>query len=173
MESSLTFGDSVGADDSAGATRPFPTSTAHFVAESNQPYHPPPAGPMSIAWGLSGVGDQNFQLNPTLFRFIVPATMIPAPDSTSGHHSHLLHAPIDADFAYGSELVTPSSMQFCGHYGSGSPGHWDGTLNHGTSTPKVSIPTRQVTRNPRAQVDEAPQDNNPTPTSQPKRTLQR
>ncbi|KIL95858.1 allergen fus c 3 [Fusarium avenaceum] len=37
LESSLTFGVSVGADDSAGATRPFPTSTAHFVAESNQP----------------------------------------------------------------------------------------------------------------------------------------
>ncbi|KAL5603823.1 hypothetical protein FOVSG1_006573 [Fusarium oxysporum f. sp. vasinfectum] len=96
--------------------------------------------------------------------------MIPAPNGTSGHHSYLPHAPIDASFAYGSELVSPSSIQSCGHYDSGFPGHWDGTLSHGTCTPNVSMPTRHVANNPWAELDEAPQDNNPAPAPQPKRT---
>ncbi|QKD57183.1 uncharacterized protein FOBCDRAFT_321376 [Fusarium oxysporum Fo47] len=128
-----------------------------------QPHHPVPADPMSIAWGLSGVDDQNPQLHPALFNFIVPGTMIPAPDNTSRHHSHLPQA-------YSSEFVTLSSIQSCGHYDSGFPGHWDGTLNHGTSTPRVAIPIGQATNNPRAELDVAPQDNSPTPASQPKRT---
>ncbi|KAJ0127617.1 Uncharacterized protein HZ326_29275 [Fusarium oxysporum f. sp. albedinis] len=69
----------------------------------------------------------------------------PAHDNISGHHSHLPHAPIDTDFADSSDFVTPPSIQYCGHYDSGFPGHWDGPLNHRTSTPKVSIPTGQVT----------------------------
>ncbi|EWY79980.1 hypothetical protein FOCG_17762 [Fusarium oxysporum f. sp. radicis-lycopersici 26381] len=137
-----------------------------------QAHHPAPARPMSIAWGLSGVGHQNPQLNPTLFNFIVPGTMFPAADGTSGHHSYLSHAPIDASFAYGSELVSPSSIQSCGHHDSGFPGHWDGTLSHGACTPNVSMPTRHVANNPWAELDEAPQDNNPAPAPQPKRTPQ-
>ncbi|KNB06300.1 hypothetical protein FOXG_07059 [Fusarium oxysporum f. sp. lycopersici 4287] len=89
--------------------------------------------------------------------------MIPAPDNTSRHHSHLPQA-------YSSEFVTLSSIQSCGHYDSGFPGHWDGTLNHGTSIPRVAIPIGQATNNPRAELDMAPQDNSPTPASQPKRT---
>ncbi|KAL9566956.1 hypothetical protein ACKAV7_008725 [Fusarium commune] len=98
--------------------------------------------------------------------------MIPAPDGTSGHHSHLPHAPIDSDLAYSSEFVTLSSIQSYGHYDSGFPGHWDGTLNHGTSTPGVAILIGQVTNNPRAELDVASQDKSPTPASQPKRTPQ-
>ncbi|RYC80777.1 hypothetical protein BFJ63_vAg16330 [Fusarium oxysporum f. sp. narcissi] len=134
---------------------------AHYTAH---------AGPMSMAWGLSGVGHQNPQLNSMLFNFIVSGTIIPAPDGTSGHHSHLPHAPIDSDLAYGSKLVTPSSIKSSGYHDSGREGHWDDTLNHGTSTPKVSRPTEQVTNNPRAELDEAPEDNNSTPASQPERT---
>ncbi|KAJ9413150.1 hypothetical protein QL093DRAFT_2569919 [Fusarium oxysporum] len=67
--------------------------------------------------------------------------------------------------AYSSELVIPSSIQYRGHYDSNFPDHWDGTLNHGTSTPKVSTSTRQVTNNPRAELDKAAQDNSPTPAS--------
>ncbi|KAK2667138.1 hypothetical protein RAB80_017559 [Fusarium oxysporum f. sp. vasinfectum] len=135
-----------------------------------QAHHPAPARPMSIAWGLSGVGHQNPQLNPMLFNFIAPGTMIPTPDGTRGHHSYLPHTPIDASFAYGSELVSPSSIQSCGHYDSGFAGHWDGTLSHGACTPNVSMPTRHVANNPWAELDEAPQDNNPAPAPQPKRT---
>ncbi|KAH7147272.1 hypothetical protein DER46DRAFT_629424 [Fusarium sp. MPI-SDFR-AT-0072] len=117
-----------------------------------QAHHTAQAGPMSIAW--------------------IPGTMIPAPDGTSGHHSHLPHAPIDSDLAYSSEFVTLSSIQSYGHYDSGFPGHWDGTLNHGTSTPGVAILIGQVTNNPRAELDVASQDKSPTPASQPKRTPQ-
>ncbi|RKK84914.1 hypothetical protein BFJ71_g14351 [Fusarium oxysporum] len=87
-----------------------------------QPHHPVPADPMSIAWGLSGVDDQNPQLHPALFNFIVPGTMIPAPDNTSRHQS------------------SPAGVQ------------------------------QRATNNPRAELDVAPQDNSPTPASQPKRT---
>ncbi|TVY62561.1 Allergen Fus c 3 [Fusarium oxysporum f. sp. cubense] len=152
----------------SGDTPPPPDPTD--METHQQAHHPVPARPMSIAWSLSSVGHQNPQLNSTLFNFIVPGTVIPAPDGTSGHHSHLPHAPIDAGFAYGSELVSPSSIQSCGHYDSGFPGHRNGTLSHGACTPKVSIPTRHVTNNPWAELDEAPQDNNPAPASQPKRT---
>jgi hypothetical protein len=72
--------------------------------------------------------------------------------------------------ACSSELVIASSIQYRGHYDSNFPDHWDGTLNHGTSTTKVSTSTRQVTNNPRAELDKAAQDNSPTPASQPKRT---
>jgi hypothetical protein len=75
-----------------------------------QAHHPAPAGPMSIAWGLSGVDHQNPQLNPTLLNSIVTGTMLPASDSTSGHHSHLPQVQIDADFAYGCKFVVPPSM---------------------------------------------------------------
>ncbi|SCO92477.1 related to helix-loop-helix protein [Fusarium oxysporum] len=135
-----------------------------------QAHHPAPVRPMSIAWGLSGVGHQNPQLNSTLFNFIVPGTVIPAPDGTSGHHSYPLHALIDAGFAYGSELVSPSGIQPCRHYDSGFPGHRDGTLSHGACTPKVLMPTRHVTNSPWVELDEAPQDNNPASASQPRRT---
>ncbi|KAI7759427.1 hypothetical protein LZL87_013694 [Fusarium oxysporum] len=163
---------SVKTDDSAITTRSFLTSAAHFIAESNQPRYAAAARPDRDgdppAAASPCPGRPN--LNPTLFNVIVPGTMIPAPDNTSRHHSHLPQAPIDADFAYSSEFVTLSSIQSCGHYDSGFSGHWDGTLNHGTSTPRVAIPIEQVTNNPRAELDVALQDNSPTPALQPKRT---
>ncbi|EWZ27769.1 hypothetical protein FOZG_18511 [Fusarium oxysporum Fo47] len=103
-----------------------------------QPHHPVPADPMSIAWGLSGVDDQNPQLHPALFNFIVPGTMIPAPDNTSRHQS------------------SPAGVQQ--------------RVRHTVHTPRVAIPIGQATNNPRAELDVAPQDNSPTPASQPKRT---
>lgn len=137
-----------------------------------QAHHPAPARPMSIAWGLSGMGHQNSPLNSTLFNFIAPGTMIPAPNGTSGHHSHLPYAPIAAGLDYGSEFVSPSSIQSCRHYDCGFPGHRDGTLSHGACTSKVLMPTGHVTNSLWVELDEAPEDNNPASASQPKSTPQ-
>ncbi|KAM6513431.1 hypothetical protein FALCPG4_015854 [Fusarium falciforme] len=126
---------------------------------------------MSIDGGLCGVGHSNLQLNLTPFDFVVPGTIISATDGTIRHHSRLPHAPTDADFAYGSNLVSPSSIHSSrGHYDGGCPGHWDDTVSHGASTPKVSMPAGHVTNNPGAELDETPEDDNPTAASRPKRT---
>ncbi|KAM6514295.1 hypothetical protein FALCPG4_015446 [Fusarium falciforme] len=100
---------------------------------------PASAGPMSIDGGLCGVGHSNLQLNLTPFGFVVPGTIISATDGTIRHHSRLPYAPTDADFAYGSNLVSPSGIHSSrGHYDGGFPGHWDDTVSHGASTQKVS-----------------------------------
>ncbi|RSL46548.1 Allergen Fus c 3 [Fusarium sp. AF-6] len=131
--------------------------------------HPVSTGPMTIDWGLYSVGHGNLSLNPPQFDF--PGAMIPAGDGTIGHQNHLSHASTDPAFAYGSELVSPSSIHSSrGHYDSTVSNHWDDALSHGASTPKVTTPAAHVTANPWAEVEEAQDDNLPAPTSRPRRT---
>ncbi|EEU39167.1 uncharacterized protein NECHADRAFT_81884 [Fusarium vanettenii 77-13-4] len=109
------------------------------------------------------------QLNPPQFDF--PGAMIPAGDGTIGHQNHLSHASTDPAFAYGSELVSPSSIHSSrGHYDGTVSNHWDDALSHGASTPKVTTPAAHVTTNPWAEVDEVQEDNHPAPSSRPRRT---
>ncbi|KAL6364880.1 hypothetical protein LRP88_00853 [Fusarium phalaenopsidis] len=108
-------------------------------------------------------------LNPPQFDF--PGAMIPAGDGTIGHQNHLSHTSTDPAFAYGSELVSPSSIHSSrGHYDSAVSSHWDDALSHGASTPKVTTPAAHVTTNPWAEVDEVQEDNHPAPASRPRRT---
>ncbi|KAM0428247.1 hypothetical protein ACHAPT_007148 [Fusarium lateritium] len=124
---------------------------------------------MAIDWGLYNVGHASLALNPPQFDY--PGAIIPAPDGAIGHQNHLSHASTDPAFAYGSELVSPSSIHSSrGHYDNGVSSHWDDTLSHGASTPKVSTPAAHVTTNPWAEVDETQDDNPPAPASRPRRT---
>ncbi|KAF4454284.1 Allergen Fus c 3 [Fusarium albosuccineum] len=223
MKRSLTLVASVGTDDDANATRSFSTSTAHSIAESNQPrsaaaarpdrdrdpptragaspahgagpshgahsVHPtqgpaalsaagfanqiPPesTGPMPLDWGLYSIAHPSLHLNPTHFDFEVPGTMIPATDGTVGHHSHLPHASTDPAFAYGGDLVSPSSIHSsAGHYDSGAHSHWDDAMSHEAITPKVTTPAGHVTNNPWAELDEPAEDNNTVPASRSRKT---
>ncbi|KAM5353793.1 hypothetical protein ACJ41O_000443 [Fusarium nematophilum] len=132
---------------------------------------PASAGQMSIDWGLYGLGHPNLHLNPTHFAFDVPGAVIPASDGSIVPHGHLPHAPTDPAFAYGSELVSPSSIHSSrSHYDGGLSSHWDDALSHEASTPKVTTPAGHVTNNPWAEMDEDVEDKNPTPASRPKKT---
>ncbi|KAJ4322290.1 hypothetical protein N0V84_004882 [Fusarium piperis] len=125
---------------------------------------------MDIDWGLYSVGHNSLALNPPQFNF--QGAMVPAGDGTIGHQNHhLSHASTDPAFAYGSDLVSPSSIHSSrGHYDSAVSSHWDDALSHGASTPKVTTPAAHVTANPWAEVDETQEDNHPTPSSRPRRT---
>ncbi|KAJ0131338.1 hypothetical protein HZ326_25561 [Fusarium oxysporum f. sp. albedinis] len=126
--------------------------------------HPSPVG-TSTMWQPSVMGPPQMP-----FPFAMDLNA-PCLQREIRHHSRLPHAPTDADFAYGSDLVSPSSVHSSrGHYDSGFPGHWDDTVSHGASTPKVSMPAGHVTNNPWAELDQAPEDNSPTAASRPKRT---
>ncbi|KAJ3513359.1 hypothetical protein NM208_g15198 [Fusarium decemcellulare] len=128
---------------------------------------------MSLDWGLYSIAHPSLHLNPTHFDFEVPGTMIPATDGTVGHHSHLPHASTDPSFAYGGDLVSPSSIHSsAGHYDSGAHSHWDDAMSHEAITPKVTTPAGHVTNNPWAELDEPAEDDNTVPASRSRKTLE-
>lgn len=131
---------------------------------------PASTGSMDIDWGLYSVGHNSLPLNPPQFNF--QGAMIPTGDGTIGHQNHhLSHAPTGPAFAYGNELISPSSIHSSrGHYDSVVSSHWDDALSHGASTPKVTTPAAHVTANPWAELDETQEDNHPAPASRPRRT---
>ncbi|KAM0338019.1 hypothetical protein ACHAPQ_002584 [Fusarium lateritium] len=120
---------------------------------------------MTLDWNIYSV-PPNLQLNPSHFDFDVTGHM-----GVVGHSS-LAHASTDpTPYAYGSNLVSPSSIHpNNAHFDTNTSTQWDDSLGHDSSTPKVRTPAHQMASNPWAEIEEPPGDNNSTTPSRPRKT---
>ncbi|CAM1510336.1 Fc.00g006710.m01.CDS01 [Cosmosporella sp. VM-42] len=114
------------------ARPPLPTSVGHFP----------------IDWNLYGTAHPALHLNPSPFHFEVPPSNGIIPQLPN-------HPPTDPALAYGTDLVSPTSIHHGSHnqYPYGVP--WDDGTGHESATPRVTTPAAQISNNPWVDPEEA------------------
>lgn len=119
-----------------------PTTASLFA----RPSLPSGIGHLPVDWSIYGpAGHPGIPLNPTGFHFEVPSH-----NAISTQFAHHPHSDPSLAGAYGSELVSPTSIHHgaahVGHYPFGSS--WDDSLGHESTTPTVTTPAAVTVANP-------------------------